>query len=120
MQRKILTFVSRYAPYGSNKAKLTIDAALAAAVFEQEINFLFMDDGVFQLLQNQNAELITLKSIGNVLETFELYGIEQVLVDGSSLEKRCLTPTSLAIPVKILKAEELQRLIAKSDVVINL
>ena len=97
-----------------------MDAALAAAVFEQEINFLFMDDGVFQLLQNQNAELITLKSIGNVLETFELYGIEQVLVDGSSLEKRCLTPTSLAIPVKILKAEELQRLIAKSDVVINL
>ena len=54
------------------------------------------------------------------METFELYGIEQVLVDGSSLEKRCLTPTSLAIPVKILKAEELQKLIAKSDVVINL
>ena len=47
MQQKSLTFITRQAPYGSNKAKLVIDAALAAAVFEQQVNFLFMDDGVF-------------------------------------------------------------------------
>ena len=55
MQHKTLTFISRHAPYGNNKAKLVMDAALAAAVFEQQVNFLFMDDGVFQLVQNQNA-----------------------------------------------------------------
>ena len=120
MKRKTLTFITRYAPYGSNKARLTVDAALAAAVFEQKINFLFMDDGVFQLVQNQNAEMIASKTIGKAIETLELYGIENVLVDGSSLEKRLLTPEDFSVPVKVLEAEQLQKLTEDSDVVINL
>ena len=120
MQRKSLTFITRQAPYGSNNAKLVIDAALAAAVFEQQVNFLFMDDGVFQLVQNQNAESISSKTIGRVLETLELYGIEQALVDSVSLEERDLSAEDLAIPVKILNVEQVRQLAARSDVVINL
>ena len=71
MQHKTLTFITRQAPYGNNKAKLIMDTALAAAVFEQQVNFLFMDDGVFQLIQNQNAESISSKTIGRALETLE-------------------------------------------------
>ena len=120
MQHKMLTFISRQAPYGNNKAKLVMDAALAAAVFEQQVNFLFMDDGVFQLVQNQNAEFISSKTIGRALETLELYGIEQVLVDEASLQERHIAAGDLCMPVKILKAEELQLLTTNSDVVINL
>ena len=120
MQHKTLTFISRHAPYGNNKAKLVMDAALAAAVFEQQVNFLFMDDGVFQLVQNQNAELISSKTIGRALETLELYGIEQVLVDAASLQERHIALDDLSIPVKVLKAKELQQLTKNSDVLINL
>ena len=120
MQHKMLTFISRQAPYGNNKAKLVMDAALAAAVFEQQVNFLFMDDGVFQLVQNQNAESISSKTIGRALETLELYGIEQVLVDEASLQERHIAADDLCMPVKILKAKELQQLTTNSDVVINL
>ena len=120
MQHKTLTFITRQAPYGTNKAKLVMDAALAAAVFEQQVNFLFMDDGVFQLVQNQNAEFILSKTAGRALETLELYGIEQVLVDATSLEERDLAAEDLSIPVKILKAEQVQQLTTSSDVVINL
>ena len=120
MQHKMLTFISRQAPYGNNKAKLVMDAALAAAVFEQQVNFLFMDDGVFQLVQNQNAEFISSKTIGRALETLELYGIEQVLVDEASLQERQIAANDLWMPVKILKAKELQQLTTASDVVINL
>ena len=120
MQHKILTFITRQAPYGNNKAKLIMDAALAAAVFEQQINFLFMDDGVFQLIQKQNAEFISSKTIGRALETLELYGIEQVLVDTASLQERHIAPDDLSIPVKILKAKEVRKITTNSDVVINL
>ena len=120
MQHKTLTFISRHAPYGNNKAKLVMDAALAAAVFEQQVNFLFMDDGVFQLVQNQNAEFISSKTIGRALETLELYGIEQVLVDAASLQERHIAADDLSIPVKILKAKEVRQLTINSDVVINL
>ena len=120
MQQKSLTFITRQAPYGSNKAKLAMDAALASAVFEQKINFLFMDDGVFQLIQNQNAEFILSKTTGRALETLELYGIEKVLVDAVRLEERDLSAEDLAIPVKILKEEQVRQVAAHSDVVINL
>lgn len=120
MQHKMLTFISRQAPYGNNKAKLVMDAALAAAVFEQQVNFLFMDDGVFQLVQDQNSEFISSKTIGRALETLELYGIEQVLVDEASLQERHIAAGDLCMPVKILKEKELQQLTTNSDVVINL
>ena len=120
MQHMTLTFITRQAPYGNNKAKLVMDAALAAAVFEQQVNFLFMDDGVFQLIQNQNAELISSKTIGKALGTLELYGIEQVLVDAASLQERHIAADDLSIPVKILKAKEVRQLTINSDVVINL
>ena len=97
-----------------------MDAALAAAVFEQQVNFLFMDDGVFQLIQNQNAEFISSKTIGRAAETLELYGIEQVLVDAASLQERHIAADDLSIPVKILKAKEVRQLTTNSDVVINL
>ena len=120
MQHKTLTFITRQAPYGNNKAKLVMDAALAAAVFEQQINFLFMDDGVFQLIQNQNAEFILSKTTSRTLETLELYGIEQVLVDAASLQERHIAADDLSIPVRVLKAEEVRQLTTNSDVVINL
>ena len=47
MSKKAFTFISRTAPYGSNRPKMSLDAALATAVFEQEVNYLFMDDGVY-------------------------------------------------------------------------
>ena len=97
-----------------------MDAALAAAVFEQQINFLFMDDGVFQLIQNQNAEFILSKTTSRTLETLELYGIEQVLVDAASLQERHIAADDLSIPVRVLKAEEVRQLTTNSDVVINL
>ncbi len=97
-----------------------MDAALAAAVFEQQVNFLFMDDGVFQLIQKQHAEFISSKTIGRALETLELYGIEQVLVDAASLQERHIAADDLSIPVKILKAKEVRQLTTNSDVVINL
>jgi len=120
MQQKSLTFITRQAPYGTNKAKLVMDFALASAVFEQKINFLFIDDGVFQLVQNQNAEFILSKTTGRALETLELYGIKKVLVDAVSLEERDLSEEDLAIPVKILKEEQVRQIAAYSDVVINL
>ena len=36
MSKKVFTFISRAAPYGSNRPKMSLDAALATAVFEQE------------------------------------------------------------------------------------
>ena len=114
------TFISRTAPYGSNRAQLCLDAAFAAAVFEQHVNYLFMDDGVYQLLKNQDAEGISSKTLGRILETLDLYGIEDVLVLASSLEERQLTVGDLLMPVQLVDQSEAADLLGRSDCVFNL
>lgn len=114
------TFISRSAPYGSNRAQLCLDSAFAAAVFEQQVSYLFMDDGVYQLVANQDAEAISSKTLGRMLETLDLYGIEDVMVLDSSLAERQLKEDDLLMPVTVIDAAAAKDLLARSQTVINL
>ena len=115
-----ITFISRAAPYGENNGKLCMDIALAAAVFEQKINYVFLDDGVYQLLSNQSPEAIASKPVGAALEAFDLYGIENVYVDKNSLSSRNLTQQELVIKAKVADSDLIAELIQNSKSVINL
>ena len=117
---KTFTFISRMAPYGSNRPQLRLDAALATAVFEQKVNYLFLDDGVFQLLKDQQGDAIKTKTLSNAMETLDLYGIEKVLVDEDSLKQRGLTEADLVLPVTQVGTKELCALLSRSDYVFNL
>jgi tRNA 2-thiouridine synthesizing protein C len=119
-QKQTLTFISRLAPYGRNEPQLCLEMALAAAVFEQKVNYVFLDDGVFQLLTQQNAEHINSKTLANMLEAMDLYGIENVYVDEQSLEQRKLQAADLIIAATPLNRTSLTALIDQSDCVFNL
>lgn len=118
--KNTFTFLSRSAPYGSHRPQLCLDAALATAVFEQTVNYVFVDDGIYQLLKDQNAEAIRSKTLGNAMQTLELYGIEQVYVDQDSLAARGLTTEDLLIPVTEVSSAEIAELLQKSHAVFNL
>lgn len=96
MQKKIL-LLSRHAPYGTSIARDAIDAALATAVYDQDLSILFMDDGVFQLLKEQDAQSISQKSFTSLLSALPYYDIEKVYVHKESLEQRCISPTELVV-----------------------
>lgn len=117
---KVISIVSRQAPYGSNRAQQSLDIALAAAVFEQSVNYIFMDDGVYQLLANQNATSIQSKTLVNALETLDLYGIESVYVDSQSLTDRNLKPSDLSLNADIITRDEIGTIIRDSNSVFNL
>ncbi len=118
--RKVFLILSRQAPYGNYKAQQAIDIALASAVFEQDVIFAFLDDGVFQLLAKQNPVEIHAKPISGALDSFQLYGIDEVYVDIESLEARNLQIGDLGITAKPLDNEELRLLINKADCVFSL
>lgn len=119
-QRKKFTFLTRSAPYGSNRPQLCLEAALAAAVFEQQVNYVFLEDGVYQLLQGQNGESIHSKTLGSAMETLDLYGIENVYVEERALEARGLTPEDLVIPVQLCDSDTVAGLLKTADCVFNL
>ena len=117
---KTVSIISRQAPYGSNRAQQSLDIALAAAVFEQTVNYIFMGDGVYQLLGNQNATSIQSKTLVNALKTLDLYGIESIFVDSQSLRERNLIPKDLSLKASIVSRDEIAIIVRASNSVFNL
>lgn len=117
---KTLTFISRQAPYGSSKPKACLDMVLSASVFEQAINYVFIDDGVYQLVKDQEPSGIPAKNLSAALTALDLYGVEQVYVDRASLKDRNLSADDLLIPVELCDARRLQQMIQTSDMVFAL
>jgi tRNA 2-thiouridine synthesizing protein C len=115
MARKLL-FISRHAPYGSSLARDALDAVLTAAAYDQDISLLFMDDGVFQLLKQQDPEPLEQKNIAATLPALPLYDVENIYVHWESLEKRAITPADLVLDtVQIIDSRAIGELFHQQD-----
>lgn len=115
MNKKIL-LISRQAPYGKSTAREALDVALAAAVYDQTITILFMDDGVFQLLSNQQSQSVDQKNIASTLSALELYGIENIYAHEGSLKARGIEIDEFAVEnVQLLTSEEVGHLLRQQD-----
>lgn len=118
--RKTITFIARSTPYGSGLAKACLDMVLSAAVFEQQINLVFMDDGVWQLQPNQAPQGIDAKDLSAALSALPLYEVNNIFVESTSLSGRGLDPAALAIAAKPCSALQIAALIREADVVYQL
>lgn len=115
MSKKIMV-ISRHAPYGSNLAREALDVALAIALFDQEISLLFMDDGIFQLLNNQDSGDIQQKNIAANLSALPLYGVESIYVHSHSMEMRNITTSDLIIQdIKLINDQQVIQLMQQQD-----
>lgn len=117
---KRILFVLQRAPYGNYATRETLDAALAAAAFEQEVQLLFCDDGVWNLLPTQNSSAIHEKNIEKMLQALTYYDINSVFVDANSLQQRQLSAAQLNISVKLVDEQSLPALYQHADCVIAL
>lgn len=117
--KKIL-FISRQSPYGNSQPREALDALLAATAYEQDLSVLFMDDGVFQLLENQNPTTICQKNLGASLKALEFYDVENIYVDSRSLAERNINQQDLVLDsVKLLDTHQVNRLMAQQNQVIS-
>jgi len=118
--RKTILFILQRAPYGCSSVRESLEAALAAAAFEQHIQLLFSGDGVFALLANQQPDAIQCKDTGKMLHALHYYDIEDVFVDAVSLEERALDTGMLAIQAKPAHDDSLRELLRHADCVVAL
>jgi sulfur relay protein TusC/DsrF len=54
----------RKSPYGSVYTAEGFRTIMALAVFEMELNIVFMEDGVFTLVKDQKPEKLDMKPLG--------------------------------------------------------
>ncbi|QOR12137.1 sulfurtransferase complex subunit TusC [Haemophilus parainfluenzae] len=101
-----LAFLFRTAPHGNAISREGLDALLAATAFcdEEEIGVFFVDDGVLNLLDGQNPELLLQKDFIRTFKLLDLYDIEQRFVCADSLDQY-----NLQIEQLIISAEKIDR-----------
>ena len=101
-----LAFLFRTAPHANAISREGLDALLAATAFcdEEETGVFFVDDGVLNLLDGQNPELLLQKDFIRTFKLLDLYDIEQRFVCADSLDQYNLQTEQL-----IISAEKIDR-----------
>lgn len=117
--KKSLLIVLRQAPYGGQAARESLDAILTAAAFEQPLSLLFIDDGVYQLLADQQPQQIEAKNLAATLPVLPMYDVEHIYADEHSLQQRQIDSVDCLLPVKPLTLPAVQKLFAEHEVILS-
>lgn len=119
---KSVLLISRQAPWAGIGAAEAVDIALAAGAFDLPLSILFMDDGVLQLLeqQQQQPQVLEQKDLTANLQALPMFGIEQLYVAQQCLTERGLADSPLAMPAERVDDQAIQHLIRQYDYVMTL
>jgi tRNA 2-thiouridine synthesizing protein C len=132
-QIKKLLYVNRKAPHGSIYALESLEVVLIGAAFDQDVSLAFIDDGVYQLMLNQDTGGIGVKNFSPTYKALGDYDINKIYVEQESLELRGLSKENL-MPltyededddwaekdsIQIVSSEELADIIDKQDIIFN-
>ena len=133
MATKRFLYVNRKAPHGTIYALESLEVVLIGAAFEQEVTLAFVDDGVYQLLRNQDTSAIGTKNFTPTYRALGDYDVNRIFVERESMELRGLTKDDL-MPltwededddyaekdsVHVVSSAELAEIIEQQDVILN-
>lgn len=119
MTRSML-IITRQSPWSGLSAREALDVALAGGAFELPLGMLFLDDGVFQLVQAQQAAQLQQKDLTANLQALPMFGVDSLYVAKRSLTERGLNAAELSLAVEVLDDTALRALINRYDHVITL
>ena len=116
--KKTLTVLITHAPYEGTLARSGLDAALAAAAFDQPVQLIFSGHGVYNLLE-QDTTVTGTRNISKLISSLSLYDIEPIYVEASALEQSGIHHASLPAGVQVMDNAAIASLLAQSDHVVN-
>ncbi|BBF06528.1 sulfurtransferase complex subunit TusC [Haemophilus influenzae] len=101
-----IAFLFHTSPHGTSISREGLDAILAATAFcePNDIGIFFIDDGVLNLIDNQQPEIIQQKDFIRTFKLLDLYDVEQRFICTASLQKFKLDNREL-----ILSCEKIDR-----------
>jgi len=130
---KKFLYVNRRAPYGSVYALESLEVVLIGAAFEQDVSLLFLDDGVYQLKDNQETDSVDMKNFSPTYNALGDYDVNKIYVERESLEERGLAEGDLLAltyededddyaeksSIRIVSRKEIADLMETQDVVLS-
>ena len=132
-ETKTFVYMNRKAPYGTVYALESLEVVLIGAAFEQNVQLVFVDDGVYQLTKGQATDGIGMKNFSKTYSALGDYDVNQIFVDEQSLKDRGLTMDDLQeltyededddwaekSSMKLVNREQLAEIIGNADVLLN-
>jgi tRNA 2-thiouridine synthesizing protein C len=116
---KKFMFLNRRAPHGTIYALEGLEVVLAASAFDQDVSLVFMEDGVYQLVKDQDTQSVGLKNIAKTYRALADFDVRHLYVEVESLRERSLSANDLIVPVEIVEAERLGELMEQQDVILS-
>ncbi len=133
MATKKFLYINRKPPHGTIYALDSLEVVLIGAAFEQDVSLAFIDDGVYQLMQNQDTSGIGSKNFAPTFRALGDYDVSKIYVEEESLAIRGLTRDDL-MPlvyededddwaekdsIRVVSSAELAEIIEQQDVLLN-
>jgi len=130
---KKFLYINRKAPHGTIFALESLEVVLIGAAFDQDVSLAFIDDGVYQLMKNQDTSGIGVKNFSATYRALGDYEVNKIYVERESLELRGLSKDNL-MPltwededddwaekdsIHIVSSEELADIIESQDIIFN-
>ena len=131
--KKRFLYINRKAPYGTIYALESLEVVLIGAAFEQDVSLAFLDDGVFQLVEGQDASAVGMKNFSKTYRALGDFEVRKLYVERESLAERGLSESDL-MPITwedeaedyaekpsihCVDRAEMARLIGAADVVLS-
>ncbi len=124
-------YLNRRSSFGTVYAIESLEVVLIAAAFEQDVSLAFIDDGVYQIAEGQNANGIGMKNFSKTFHALGDYDINKLYVSAESLEERGLSLNDL-MPlvyedddwvkkpsIKVVSNVELSKIMSEQDVCLS-
>lgn len=116
---KKFMFVNRKAPHGTVYALEVLEMVLISAAFDQDVHLAFLDDGIYQIVKNQDPAAIDMKNFSKTFRALEGYDIEKLYVERESMEARGLSEDDFIVDVEVISQAEMADLMNGMDVVLS-
>ena len=95
--------------------KEAIDLGLVCAAFDQQVNLIFVDAGINNLLKGQSASNLKDKNHVDIIKGLEFYDIDNIIVEKESLQRTCLEVEYLLSSVQLKSTAEINELNLNAD-----
>ncbi|MEP0202581.1 MAG: DsrE family protein [Halioglobus sp.] len=116
--KKTLTVIITHAPYQGTLARAGLDAALAAAAFEQPVQLIFSGHGIYSLLE-QDTKAAGTRSISKLIASLPLYDIEPVYAEAAAIAQLGINADALPAGTQVVDKQAIAALIDRADHVVS-
>lgn len=122
MKKYKLAFLFTQPPFGTATSREGLDALLAASAFcaEDEIAICFLNDGLFNLLAQQQPNNILQKDHISTFKLIELYNLTECFICEESIHERELINAEWILPnTHITSQKEIFAILAQAEKILT-